>query len=289
MNLVIPGNLLTWTPDETQTREAVQAFLQSEPGWVGNAARRDPALVGKSEAELMLYQGLHSIAFHRLAHAAYDQAQALKVTDRDGAARLLWQARAISQGARRLTTGLEIHPGAKVGADFFIDHGTGTVIGETAEIGDRVHLYHNVTLGAASGKVAEVNGYGIARRHPKLGNDITVSTGTKILGPVTVEDDVKIGANVLIKGAITIGTGAVINDGVIVTHDVPPGVRVVGSAPVLPGILTREESGAPIMIAANDNKEAKPTIIGKGLEYFGKGIAELLEHVQQLGGVGRSG
>ena len=218
----------------------------------------------------MLYQGLHAIAFHQQAHALYEKSQRAKVMDRKEAADLLWEARAISQGVRRLTAGIEIHPGARIGKNFFIDHGAGVVIGETARIGDNVFLYHNVTLGAASGKTVTEDG--VKRRHPKIGNNVIISTDSEVLGPVNIGDDVKIGSNVTIKGAITIGNGAVIQDGLTITKDVPAGARVVGTLPTLPG-TTRETSGETVL-AGRDAQSPYTSV--KAAEHFGRFRDELL-------------
>ncbi|MBF0662482.1 MULTISPECIES: serine O-acetyltransferase EpsC [unclassified Rhodococcus (in: high G+C Gram-positive bacteria)] len=147
------------------------------------AARgQDPA--ARSNAEnAIVYSGLHAIWSHRIAHKMW-AVPALR-----GPARVLAQF-------TRFLTGIEIHPGATIGRRFFIDHGMGVVIGETAEIGDDVMLYHGVTLGGR----ALVK----RKRHPTLGNRVTVGAGAKILGPVVIGDDSAVGANA------------------VVTHDVPP-------------------------------------------------------------------
>jgi len=146
------------------------------------AARgQDPA--ARSNAEnAIVYSGLHAIWSHRIAHKMW-AVPALR-----GPARVLAQF-------TRFLTGIEIHPGATIGRRFFIDHGMGVVIGETAEIGDDVMLYHGVTLGGR----ALVK----RKRHPTLGNRVTVGAGAKILGPVVIGDDSAVGANA------------------VVTHDVP--------------------------------------------------------------------
>jgi len=132
---------------------------------------RDPA--ARSVTEIILcYPGFHAVLFHRLAHSIY----------RGGWFTL---ARIVSQLSRTLT-GIEIHPGARIGRRFFIDHGMGVVIGETAEIGDDVLIYQGVTLGGT--------GKDTGKRHPTLGNSIVVGTGAKILGNIRIGDHVKIGA-----------------------------------------------------------------------------------------------
>jgi serine O-acetyltransferase len=133
--------------------------------------RRDPA--ARSVLEIMLcYPGLHAVLLHRVAHRLY---------------RAGWftPARMVSQFSRTIT-GIEIHPGAEIGRRFFIDHGMGVVIGETAEIGDDVLLYQGVTLGG-TGKVT-------GKRHPTLGNGVVIGTGAKILGNIRIGDYSKVGA-----------------------------------------------------------------------------------------------
>jgi len=133
--------------------------------------RRDPA--ARSVIEILLcYPGLHSVLLHRAAHHLYS-------------AGWFTCARIVSQFSRTLT-GIEIHPGAKIGRRFFIDHGIGVVIGETTEIGDDVLLYQGVTLGG-TGKVT-------GKRHPTLGNGVVVGTGAKILGNIRIGDFSKVGA-----------------------------------------------------------------------------------------------
>src|SRR6266705_88843 len=132
---------------------------------------RDPA--AKSRLEIFLcYPGFHAILLHRLAHKLYDAGVPLV-------------PRVVSQISRFLT-GIEIHPGATIGRRFFIDHGSGVVIGETTEIGDDVLLYQGVTLGGTGNEKG--------KRHPTLGNHVVVGTGAKVLGNIVIGDYVKIGA-----------------------------------------------------------------------------------------------
>jgi len=148
--------------------------------------RRDPA--ARSVLEIVLcYPGFHAILLHRLAHRVY---------------RAGWytSARVISQLSRSWT-GIEIHPGATIGRRFFIDHGMGVVIGETAEIGDDCTLYHGVTLGGVSWKQG--------KRHPTLGKSVVVGAGAKILGPFTVGDNAKIGSNSVVVKAVPAGATVV--------------------------------------------------------------------------------
>ncbi|ANI90976.1 serine O-acetyltransferase EpsC [Dietzia timorensis] len=141
------------------------------------ARAHDPAARGDLE-NAVVYSGLHAIWLHRLSHRMWQSGGALRPA-----------ARILSQFGRFLT-GIEIHPGASIGRRFFIDHGMGVVIGETAEIGDDCMLYHGVTLGGVSLKQT--------KRHPTLGNRVTVGAGAKILGPVTVGEDSAVGANAVI-------------------------------------------------------------------------------------------
>ncbi len=158
--------------------------------------QRDPAAKSCLEV-LFLYQGLHALAAHRVAHAMYR-------------GKMFFLARVISQFAR-LATGIEIHPGATIGRNFFIDHGMGVVIGETAEVGDNVLLYQGVTLG----------GTGLAhqKRHPTIGNNVVIGAGAKVLGNIVVGDNSYIGANA------------------VVIKNVPPNSTVVG----VPGRITKQE------------------------------------------------
>ena len=141
-----------------------------------NARVHDPASRGDVENALV-YSGLHAIWSHRIAHRMW------------ATLRLRGPARVLAQLTRFLT-GIEIHPGATIGRRFFIDHGMGVVIGETAEIGDDVMLYHGVTLGGRT--LQQV------KRHPTIGNRVTIGAGAKVLGPVHVGDGSAIGANAVV-------------------------------------------------------------------------------------------
>ena len=154
---------------------------------IAAAKLRDPAARSSLEVAL-LYPGLHAIWAHRVSHALWRRGFRLP-------------ARAGSQISRWLT-GVEIHPGAQIGRRFFIDHGMGVVIGETAEIGDDVMLYHGVTLG---GRTRESG-----KRHPTLGDGVAVGAGAKVLGP------------------ITIGAGSVIGANAVVTRDAPDDSILIG-------------------------------------------------------------
>lgn len=150
---------------------------------------RDPAKPGLFEV-IFCYAGFHAILFHRMAHALWKM-------------KLKGLGRFVSHIGRFLT-GIEIHPGAEIGENLFIDHGMGVVIGETAIIGDNVLMYHGVTLGGRSGK--ETDG----RRHPKIGDRAMIGAGAQIIG------------------SITIGAGARVGANAVVTQDVPEGETVIG-------------------------------------------------------------
>ena len=136
---------------------------------------RDPAARTTLEV-VLLYQGFHALFYHRQAHWLYQHKH-------------FFLARALSQFARHMT-GIEIHPGAKIGKRLFIDHGMGIVIGETAEVGDDCLIYHGVTLGGT--------GKDQGKRHPTIGNNVLLSTGSKVLGPFKVGDGARIAANAVV-------------------------------------------------------------------------------------------
>jgi serine O-acetyltransferase len=148
---------------------------------------RDPAARSKWEV-LTCYPGLHAILLHRLSHGLWQR-------------ELRWLARWISQFSRWLT-GIEIHPGAKIGANVFIDHGMGIVIGETAEVGDGCTIYQGVTLGGTSLTKG-------AKRHPTLGRNVIVGAGAKVLGGFVVGDNAAIGSNAVVTKPVPEGATAV--------------------------------------------------------------------------------
>jgi serine O-acetyltransferase len=161
---------------EREIRETVQTVKE-----------RDPAARSAAEV-LILYSGVHAIMAHRVSHKLYENGH-------------YFSARAISQLARHCT-GIEIHPAAKIGRRFFIDHGTGVVIGETAIIGDDVVVYQGVTLGGT--------GKDTGKRHPTIGNNVIIGSGAKVLGPFKVGDNSKIAA------------------GAVVLNEIPPNSTAVG-------------------------------------------------------------
>jgi serine O-acetyltransferase len=194
--------------------------------------REDPA--AKSVLEIVLcYPGFHAILLHRLAHKLYGW-------------RVPLAPRVISQTGRFLT-GIEIHPGATIGRRFFIDHGMGVVIGETAEIGDDVLLYQGVTLGGTGNEKG--------KRHPTLGSHVVVGSGAKVLGNIKIGDNVKIGA------------------GSVVVHSVPDNSTVVG----IPGrvVRTRTEDGVL-------EHGRLPDPEGQAIDDLARRVAELESTLRQL-------
>ncbi len=174
----------TTNPKKSGWREDVQSVFE-----------RDPAARNTFEI-LTTYPGVHALLFHRISHGLWNLG-------------LKWLARLLSNLAR-LVTGIEIHPGAQIGRRFFIDHGMGVVIGETAIIGDDCTLYHGVTLGGTSWEKG--------KRHPTLANDVVVGAGAKVLGPIQIGEGARIGSNA------------------VVVKDVPAGATVVG----VPGRLINQ-------------------------------------------------
>ncbi|MFT8395406.1 serine O-acetyltransferase [Propionibacterium sp.] len=164
------------------------------------AKREDPA--ARSSFEIMVcYSGLHAIWAYRLAHRMWNRSLVLR-----------FPARVLSQFARFMT-GIEIHPGATIGRRFFIDHGMGVVIGETAVVGDDVLMYHQVTLGGRA--------RGHFKRHPTIGNRVLIGAGAKVIGDIVIGADAKIGANALVvkdvaPGAVVIGVPSEVRPGDVV-------------------------------------------------------------------------
>lgn len=190
--------------------------------------RNDPA--ARNGWEVLTYAGLHAIAWHRVAHFLWRH-------------RLKFAARVVSQ-ASRFFTGIEIHPGAQIGKGFFIDHGMGVVIGETAEIGDNCLLYHGVTLGGVSLEKK--------KRHPTLGSNVVIGAGAKVLGAITLGDNVQVGANA------------------VVLKDVPPNSVVVG----IPGRVVVQD-GRKV-------EQERPLNHGRDLDPEGEMIKCMLRKIEEL-------
>lgn len=203
---------------------------------------RDPAARNAFEV-VTCYPGLHAVWLHRVAHALWVNGWK-------------WLARVVSNFGRWMT-GIEIHPGAKIGRRFFIDHGMGIVIGETAEIGNDVTLYQGVTLGGTS--------WNKGKRHPTLEDGVVVGAGAKVLGPFTV------------------GAGAKIGSNAVVTKEVPAGATAVG----IPG---------RVIVKSDDEREAKRQAIAEklGFDAYGvsqdmpdpvaRAIGQLLDHLHAVDG-----
>jgi len=192
---------------------------------------RDPAARNWWEV-LTCYPGLHALWLHKFAHWLWQHG-------------LRWFGRAVSHLGRMLT-GIEIHPGARIGRRMFIDHGMGVVIGETAEIGDDVTLYHGVTLGGTS--------WNKGKRHPTLGNGVVIGAGAKVLGPITVGSGAKIGANA------------------VVVKNVPANAVVVGVPGRIVDEVSPEEAARFAAYAVVQNQDDPQA----------KAIQMLIEHSREL-------
>jgi serine O-acetyltransferase len=206
---------------------------------VAAARDRDPAAHGVSSFEILAgWAGVQALLAHRVAHALHE-------------ARVPLLPGGIAYLSRSVT-GVEIHPAAKIGPEFFIDHGSGVVIGETAEIGRRVTLYQGVTLGGT--------GFQPGKRHPTLGDNVTVGSGAKLLGPIAVADGAKVGANT------------------VVVEDVPPRSTVVGNP------------GHPVKVEGKrtEGPDADwihlPDPIAEAIKTLSERIARLEERLSELDG-----
>ena len=211
---------------------------------VAAARDRDPAARGVGTVEILSsWAGVQALLAHRVSRALYDAGVPLA-------------PRTISF-ASRAVTGIEIHPAASIGSDFFIDHGSGVVIGETAEIGDRVTLYQGVTLGGT--------GFARGKRHPTIEDDVTIGSGAKLLGPVIVGHGAKVGANT------------------VVIEDVPPNSTVVGN----PGHTVRVEGRRP------EGPDADwihlPDPIADAIKALSARLAALEERVEGIDGQAAAG
>ena len=206
---------------------------------VAAARDRDPAAQQVSSLEILLsWGGVQALLAHRLAHALREAGVPI--------------VPGFLAYLTRSFTGVEIHPAARIGPELFIDHGSGVVIGETAEIGERVTLYQGVTLGGT--------GFQRGKRHPTLGDNVTVGSGAKLLGPIAVGDGAKIGANT------------------VVIEDVPPGATVVGNP------------GHPVKVEGKrvEGPDADwihlPDPIAEAIKSLSRRIAELERRIAELDG-----
>jgi serine O-acetyltransferase len=206
---------------------------------VSSARDRDPAAQGVSSFEILSsWAGVQALLAHRAAHALLESGVPLL-------------PRTIAYLARAVT-GVEIHPAAEIGREFFIDHGAGVVIGETAKIGRRVTLYQGVTLGGT--------GFQRGKRHPTVGDNVTVGSGAKLLGPIAVGEGAKVGANT------------------VVVEDVPPGATVVGN----PGHPVRVEGKR--VEGPDADWIHLPDPIADAIKSLSQRIAELEQRLSELDG-----
>jgi len=211
----------------TQPFKSVANYFSRIGRDVDSVIERDPAARSKLEV-MLVYSGLHAIWVHRITHWLWER-------------NVRFMARWLSQAARWMT-GIEIHPGATLGPGFFIDHGMGVVIGETAEVGADVTLYHGVTLGGTS--------LNKGKRHPTIGDRVVIGAGAKILGAIEIGADSRVGANA------------------VVVKSVPENSVVVG----VPGQIVRRSQPSPTI---DLNHTSLPDILGVTLK-------ELLQRVDEL-------
>ena len=202
---------------------------------IASALERDPAARSSLEI-LLLYPGLHAVWIHRITHWLWIR-------------NIRFIARGISQFARGLT-GIEIHPGATINSGLFIDHGMGVVIGETAEIGNDVTLYHGVTLGGTN--------LSKGKRHPTIGDRVTIGAGAKVLGNILVGADSRIGANA------------------VVVKSVPENSVVIG----VPGQIVKRSHPHLATDAPDLNHTSLPDIIGATLKELLQRVSELENQIQ---------
>ena len=222
---------------------ALKRVLREVRADVAAARDRDPAAKGVSTFEILTsWAGVQALLAHRVAHALLEAGVPLA-------------PRTIAYVTRSIT-GVEIHPAAKIGGEFFIDHGSGVVIGETAEIGERVTLYQGVTLGGT--------GFQRGKRHPTLGDSVTVGSGAKLLGPIAVGDGAKVGANT------------------VVVEDVPPLSTVVGN----PGHPVRVEGRR--VEGPDADWIHLPDPIAEAIKGLSERIADLERRLEELDGKEKS-
>ena len=200
---------------------------------------KDPA--ARNIFEVLTYQGLHAILLHRLEHRLYQAGVPLI-------------PRLISQVGRIITGGIEIHPGARIGRRFFIDHGAGVVIGETAEIGDDCHILQGVTLGGTS--------LHRTKRHPTLGNGVTIGAGAKLIGAVEIGDNARIGA------------------GSVVVTNVPANATVIG----VPGhVVSYHDPGTDTITRLPDPEWDRIDVLEREIERMDRRLLDLQQRLERLG------
>ncbi len=195
----LPADYRKTEPDSGY-RKTLKAFRHIAYFWsdIKTAYRNDPALSGRISAmpELILYAGIWAMLFHRFAHVVYSL-------------NIPFIPRLMSQ-LSRFFTGIEIHPGARIGPGFFIDHGHGVVIGETAEIGKNVIIFHQVTLGG--------KGFDSGKRHPTVGDNVVIGAGATLLGPIVIGNNSTIGAGTVVLTDVPEESVVVGNPGRVVKH-----------------------------------------------------------------------
>ncbi len=208
---------------------------------IASIRQRDPAAHSSLEV-ILCYPGLHALLFYRLAHWCWGRG--LRVLGR------------FVSHLGKVLTGIEIHPGATIGRRFFIDHGTGVVIGETAVVGDDVTLYHGVTLGGTS--------LHKGKRHPTLEDGVIVGSGAQVLGPITVGNGARVGANA------------------VVLTDVPPGVTMVGIPARM--VMRRPKPAEAEFCAYGLPGEDLPDPVARAIDSLRGQVTTLLERVAELEG-----
>ncbi|WP_406947845.1 serine O-acetyltransferase [Psychrobacter fjordensis] len=218
--------------------------------------KRDPAARNSLEV-ILTYPGIHALILHRGAHCLWNNEQKLA-------------ARVVSYGSR-IITGIEIHPAAKIGKRFFIDHGVGVVIGETAEIGNDVTLYHGVTLGGVS--------WNNGKRHPTLEDGVTVGAGAKVLGPFTVGKNAKIGSNAVVVKPVPAGATMVGNAARMISdHHDEKGNLIAEKSP---DAKSQEKTATSKQATARDTAFQAYGIDPTSQDPVAEAFAKMLEHIQQ--------
>lgn len=221
-------------------------FFKSLKEDIDSFLDRDPA--ARSRLEIVLcYPGFHALMFHRLAHGLWRRGWRLS-------------ARFISQIGRFMTA-IEIHPGATIGRRLVIDHGSGVVIGETSIIGNDVTLYHGVTLGGIAPSVDSASQVD-RKRHPTLHDWVIVGSGAQVLGPITIGEGARVGANA------------------VVHKDIPPGVTAVGIPARV--VMPRDKTKAREFVAYGEPFEGTPDPVLRTIEDLRAQVSTLIERIEEL-------